>query len=173
MHAGGLFESDVDETGNIMMYNQLVGAVRLRQIRVSNTSCTLTPLVQRKVLVEGVTFRESFFFPAPNLGDGGGCFGTYRKEYRDTVPYGPCTPEGRDALRSVPGLSEEDLNKYNTSCFNSGFEWWSAQETNAPNVIFQEASGYVRDIEPNEPEPGADIPKLPMERFQAVLDEVC
>ena len=28
----GLFESDVDETGNIMMYNQLVGAVRFRQV---------------------------------------------------------------------------------------------------------------------------------------------
>jgi hypothetical protein len=47
----GLFESDVDETGNIMMYNQLVGAVRLRQMRVSNTSCFLSENVQRRVEV--------------------------------------------------------------------------------------------------------------------------
>ena len=65
--APGLFESDVDETGNIMMYNQLVGAVRLRQQRVTNHSCVLSDNVQRNVEIGTTRLRQSFFFPAQNI----------------------------------------------------------------------------------------------------------
>jgi hypothetical protein len=64
----GLFESDVDDTGNIMMYNQLVGAIRFRQQRVTNTSCFLSESVQRKVRISGYEFVQSFYYPAPDLG---------------------------------------------------------------------------------------------------------
>ena len=56
--ASGLFDSDVDETGNIMMYNQLVGAVRLRQQRVSNTSCTLSDNIQSHTFSTAFTVRQ-------------------------------------------------------------------------------------------------------------------
>lgn len=164
----GLFESDVDETGNIMMYNQLVGAVRLRQMRVSNTSCILSENIQRQVQVGDFSFKQSFYFPAKNLGSGGGCFSRYTRATRDTAQYGPCTAEGREALEGI----EADINKYNTSCANSGFSWWSEARTKAPRVIFGDGSGYVRDVLPDEPPPGRDTPRLPQERMQETVDEL-
>ena len=165
--APGLFESDVDETGNIMMYNQLVGAVRLRQQRVTNTSCFLSESVQREVDAQGVVFTQSFYFPAPNFGNGGACFAEYTAARRETVNFGPCTPEGREALFGMP-----EVDKYNTSCENSGFEWWSAERTRAAPVTFGDASGYVRDIEADEPPPGRDTPRLPSDRFAATIEEL-
>ena len=71
----GIFESDIDETGNIMMYNQLVGAIRLRQLRVRNDSCSLSQNIQRIISFDsadtrqaapdgGRTRTQSFYFPA-------------------------------------------------------------------------------------------------------------
>ena len=166
--ASGLFESDVDETGNIMMYNQLVGAVRLRQQRVSNTSCILSDRVQQLVRVgDSDPFVYSFYFSAPPMVDGGGCFAEYTPAFRDMENYGPCTPEGREALADMP-----DVDKYNTSCSKSGFEWWNAEKTRAPPVTFSDGSGYVRDIESDEPPEGRDTPRLPEERFYSTMEEL-
>ena len=164
----GLFESDVDDSGNIMMYNQLVGAVRLRQQRVSNTSCVQSDNIQRRVQVGTFQFTESFYFRAPDLGDGGGCFSEYTAARRDTTDFGPCTPEGRDALAGAEG----DLDQYNASCAGSGFEWWSAARTRAPPITFMDGSGYVRDILPEEPREGRDTPQLPAERLEETLNEL-
>ena len=81
------------------MYNQLVGAVRLRQQRVTNHSCVLSDNVQRNVEIGTTRLRQSFFFPAPNLGDGGGCFREYNRAAQETLPFGPCTPYGRSLLQ--------------------------------------------------------------------------
>jgi len=162
------------------MYNQLVGSVRLRQLRVTNTSCELSPRIQRRVEVTNVDFTQSFVFQAPNLGDGGGCFFAYRAEggYRDTSDYGPCTERGRDALLTVPELSLEQLNKYNESCggseptTGSGFKYYPESKVQGVRTFFNDGGGYVRDINPDEPLPGADIPRVPKDRMIEDLDEL-
>ena len=117
----GLFESDVDDTGNIMMYNQLVGAVRLRQLRVTNTSCELSPRIMRRVVIENAgEFTQSFVFQARDagggFGDGGGCYSAFDPSKADKTDFGPCTEGGRIALVGTPQLTLDHNNKYNESC---------------------------------------------------------
>ena len=78
--ADGLFDSDLDDSGSIMGYNRLVGSIRLRQLRVGSTSCTLPGSVRSK----------SPPFVA-------GCWAPYRAHRRDEAPFGPGA--------AVPGFS--------------------------------------------------------------------
>lgn len=78
--ADGLFDSDLDGSGSIMGYTRLVGSIRLRQLRVSNTSCTLPASVRNK---------SSPFVAA--------CWAPYREHRRDEAPFGPGA--------AVPGFS--------------------------------------------------------------------
>ena len=47
---------------------------------------------------------------------GGECFFEYSEEKRDVHDFGPCTTDGRAALLGTPGLSIEQINKYNETC---------------------------------------------------------
>ena len=42
----------------------------------------------------------------------------------------------------------------------------------ATRTFLNSGGGYVRDINPDEPLPGADIPRVPKERMLADLDEL-
>jgi hypothetical protein len=152
----GMFDSDVDDEGNIMMYNKLVGGIRLRQVRVSNKSCELPASIMYKQRFAGNVIKDvAFVFPDVENEEGGGlCFSKYDASLSATEDYGPCTEQGRERLKGVEGV---DLDTYNTSCAGSGFEYWSPLRTNAPqqtgiidrSVIF-DGGGYVRDIQAGE-----------------------
>jgi len=152
----GMFDSDVDDEGNIMMYNKLVGGIRLRQVRVSNKSCELPASIMYKQRFAGNVIKDvAFVFPDNEGEEGGGlCFSKYDASLSATEDYGPCTEQGRERLKGVEGV---DLDTYNTSCAGSGFEYWSPLRTNAPqqtgiidrSVIF-DGGGYVRDIQAGE-----------------------
>ena len=152
----GMFDSDVDDEGNIMMYNKLVGGIRLRQVRVGNKSCALPASIMYKQRFAGNVIKDvAFVFPDGESDEGGGlCFSRYEAALSATEDYGPCTEKGRERLKGVEGV---DLDRYNTSCAGSGFEYWSPVRTNAPeqtgvidrSVIF-DGGGYVRDIQAGE-----------------------
>ena len=73
----------------------------------SYSSCILSASVQREVLISGFQFRNSLVFPAPNLGDGGGCFAPmYNEATADHSDFGPCTATGRDALYGMPDVDK-------------------------------------------------------------------
>ena len=44
----GIFDSDIDEQGNIMMYNRLIGGLRFRQLRVRNNMVPSAPLLSKQ-----------------------------------------------------------------------------------------------------------------------------
>ena len=128
-----------------MMYNRLIGGLRLRQLRVRNDSCTLSSgvIIKDAALQSSpdIKFDLSLVFPAENL-DGGSCFAPYTTSSREERPYGPCTEKGREKLVTLP-----DYDKYNTSCVGSGFEF---EVTDAPPWRLFDAGGYVRDVLPPE-----------------------
>ena len=159
----GMFDSDVDDEGNIMMYNKLVGGIRLRQVRVGNKSCALPASIMYKQRFAGNVIKDvAFVFPDGESEEGGGlCFSRYDVTLSATENYGPCTEKGRERLKGVEKGTDTggpvDLDRYNTSCAGSGFEYWSPTRTNAPeqtgiidrSVIF-DGGGYVRDIQAGE-----------------------
>ena len=164
----GLFESDIDDEGNVRMYNRLVGGMRLRTMRVSNKSCELPSSIMAKEIDDtfdvGEIKDQAFVFPTFE-GDGGGlCFGPYESGSVAKEEYGPCTAAGRAKLRGVEGV---DIDKYNTSCClpndegeqvvgkcepgkGSGFQYLEAFETRAPQIQgvagIYDGGGYVRDV---------------------------
>ena len=104
----------------------------------------------------------AFVFPDGESEEGGGlCFSRYDVTLSATENYGPCTEKGRERLKGVEKGTDTggpvDLDRYNTSCAGSGFEYWSPTRTNAPeqtgiidrSVIF-DGGGYVRDIQAGE-----------------------
>jgi len=141
----GLFESDVDDEGNVMMYNRLVGGVRLRQLRVRNDSCTLPSSAYRSIFLGDEEIQQSIVFE--NSTGQGACFSNYFFGGHDTAPFGPCTAEGRAVLKDI-----DNVDKYNSSCEGSGFSF--TPYTDAPTMIGKlsayDSSGYVRDIVPLE-----------------------
>ncbi len=174
--AAGLFDSDIDDEGNIMMYNKLVGGIRLRQLRVGNKSCTLPSSIMKQELTAAGTKKSAFVFPETESDEGGGlCFGSYDATLAATEPYGPCTVEGREKLKGVEGV---DINKYNTSCEGSGFEYWSAARTRAPTLqgkgdIIYDAGGYVRDVQASDEKVEQSLGKYTIkEEFDEAINEL-
>ena len=98
---------------------------------------------------------------------GGECFFEYSEDQRDVHEFGPCTKDGRASLLGTPGLSIEQINKYNETCGGldpsegSGFKYYPAALVKAPQFLIFDGGGYVRDVRPDEPLPGADIPRVP------------
>ena len=112
----------------VMMYNKLVGGIRLRTLRVRGDSCVIPQTAYRQT---SLGFSQSLVFPETEDPDNPGvgkCFAAYSPEGRSEEIYGPCTELGRYKLRGMP-----NVDRWNTSCDGSGFSF--TEKTGAPTVM--------------------------------------
>ena len=85
----------------------------------------------------------SYVFDDPISGVGA-CFYNYAPNVKSTASYGPCTETGRSNLAGV-----EDVDKYNTSCAGSGFEFTAdAKVGPVMGIALYDGSGFIRDVQP-------------------------